>query len=112
MFFQLPPGAGTFAGGVTSLMVMTDDNGIAVARGFQRGKLAGRFSIAVTASYQGQFANVFVTQTNKLAIIPKVEKWAIVGGAVVAAGLGLGFALRGSSATKISLGTGVVVPLR
>src|SRR3954449_7401122 len=64
--FTLPavgPG-GTFADGGKVLMVRTDDNGRAVARGMHPNRLSGRFEIRVTANYKGQSTTSALTQTN------------------------------------------------
>jgi hypothetical protein len=114
--FLLPdrgPG-GTFAGGQTSLTVMTDAKGQAVGRGLQPNRAAGQFEIRVTASYHGHLATANVMQTNaepargggssKTILI-----LALVGGAAAA---GAAFALGGhksaSSGTTTS-NPGVVI---
>jgi hypothetical protein len=106
--FQFPPGAGTIAG-ATSLTLTTDDNGNAVARGFQRGR-KGPFDIVVTASYQGLSATTLVHQVNKIPFFTPA-KIAVISGIAVGLGVGLGVGLSGnSSATTVALGQGSVGP--
>jgi hypothetical protein len=115
VIFQIPPGYGTFTGGVSSMTLITDDNGRAVARGFRRGNLAGSFQIAVTASYRGLSTSVGVTQVNpKPAFWATPKKWYVVGGAgaVAVTAIGIWLGTRGGDSTRITLGAGSVVPLR
>lgn len=115
VIFQIPPGYGTFAGGVSSMTLISDDDGRAVARGFRRGNLAGSFQIAVTASYRGFSTSVGVTQINpKPAFWATPKKWYVVGGAGAAAATAIGVWLgtRGGDSTRVALGASSVVPLR
>src|SRR5512133_1498359 len=101
--FLLPGrGAGaTFGEGGSSLTLITDDRGEAVARGLRANRMAGAFQIRVTASSNGSTATATIAQTNvdpgghssskTIAIL------AIVGGA--AAG-GAAFAMRGKKTSS------------
>jgi hypothetical protein len=91
--FTLPavgPG-GTFPDGGKLLIVQTDENGRATARGMRPNRLSGQFEIRVTANYKGQSATSVLTQTNAAPSTSEhssARKWAIilgiVGGAAVA----------------------------
>lgn len=59
--------SGTFTGGLQSLTVMTNNQGLAVARGFRPNNLAGQFEIRVTASLGQQTATAAIAQSNALA---------------------------------------------
>jgi hypothetical protein len=64
--FTLPsegPG-GSFANGEKTLVVTTDAQGQAIARGLKPNNTAGKFDIRVTASRQGQTASAVITQFN------------------------------------------------
>src|SRR5260370_884931 len=80
--FTLPavgPG-GTFADGGKVLIVRTDENGRAIARGMHPNRLSGRFEIRITANYKGQTATSVLTQTNaapSAAEHSPARKWAI-----------------------------------
>jgi hypothetical protein len=67
--FLLPSqgASGTFAGGTQTLTVMTNNQGIAVGRGLKPNNVQGQYQIRVNASFQGQMANIAITQTNALA---------------------------------------------
>ena len=64
--FLLPGrGAGaTFGDGGSSLTLITDDRGEAVARGLRANRLPGSFQIRVTASKGGSNATAAISQTN------------------------------------------------
>jgi hypothetical protein len=64
--FTLPSNGagGTFAEGARTLTVITDNQGRAVARGFQPNAVKGRFQIRVTASHSGRTASMTISQTN------------------------------------------------
>lgn len=91
--FQVPsmgPG-GTFVDGGTTMIVQTDAEGRASARGLRPNKITGPFEIRVTASQAGASATATVSQTNAapaMAASKSGKKWAIVigliGGAVAA----------------------------
>lgn len=101
--FTLPnsgPG-GSFPPRSQVLVVPTDENGEAIARGFVPNKIDGPFEIRVEASFQGSTAVQPIHQINALPITPGVEKrspgrgmmLAILGGVAAAAAAGL--AMRG-----------------
>jgi hypothetical protein len=91
--FTLPavgPG-GVFADGGRVLMVQSDENGRATARGLRPNRTLGQFEIRVNASYEGRTASTLVTQTNAAPADQgksNTRKWAIllgvIGGAVAA----------------------------
>jgi hypothetical protein len=58
--------SGTFAGGVHTLTVTTDDTGRAVARGLQPNGAKGQYQIRVNASHRGQTASTNINQTNAI----------------------------------------------
>jgi hypothetical protein len=91
--FQVPAmgPSGTFVDGGTTLMVHTDAQGRATARGLRPNKITGPFDIRVTAASAGQSATATIAQTNAapaMAASKSGRKWAIVlgvvGGAVAA----------------------------
>ncbi len=110
--FQVPPGFGSFAGGLTTVTVATDENGRASAR-FKRGAVAGPFQINVSGSYKGHSVNSILKQVNpKLSFMATPKKWWVIGGsgaAVAGIGLGIWWSQR-STGTSISLGSGNVGP--
>jgi len=55
---------GSFSGGVHSLTVVADNQGRAVARGFQPNRLQGQYQIRVNASYNGRTGNTVINQSN------------------------------------------------
>ena len=67
--FILPDGgaSGVFLDGSRSLITVTDESGRAVARGLQTNRLAGKFQIRVTASFQGQVGSAVIHQVNAMA---------------------------------------------
>jgi hypothetical protein len=94
--FLLPnSGAGgTFSSGAKLLNVITNNQGIAAARGLQLNTVAGEFPIRVTASFQGQTATATITQTN------------VIGAAAGSAGAGAGAAGAGAGG---GLSTGAIL---
>ena len=105
--FTLPsegPG-GSFVNGEKTLVVTTDAQGQAAARGLRPNGTVGKFDIRVTASHQGQSASATITQFNQVVQNVKPSgggsaKWVILlvalGGAG-AAGAVLGTRGSGSS---------------
>jgi hypothetical protein len=66
VMFTLPdsgPG-GVFANGSKSLMVYTDAQGQATAKGLQPNKTVGKFQIGVNATYKGLTASTTINQAN------------------------------------------------
>jgi hypothetical protein len=67
--FTLPasgPG-GSFKKGAQSVTITTDDDGYAVARGYRPNKIAGQYSIRVSASTPGGTITASIPQTNAAA---------------------------------------------
>src|ERR1019366_10256867 len=111
VFFQIPSGFGSFAGGAASIAVMTDDDGVARIRGFRRGSLTGGFVITATASYQGQTGTARIDQTNARGGLTVVQKSLILSAVSVAAGIGVYFAAtKNNHTTSVSLGSATVTP--
>lgn len=95
--FLLPDSgaSGTFPGGSKMLMVVTDNQGRAAARGIRPNNQSGPLQIRVTASFQGLTASSVITQTNLAGSAAAAgtglsvgAKWAIIlgiaGGAAAA----------------------------
>jgi hypothetical protein len=55
---------GRFANGSSTLTILTDKNGQALARGFQPNGTVGQFPVRASATYRGQTARVTIMQTN------------------------------------------------
>ncbi len=85
--FTLPSNGagGAFADGAHTLTAITDNEGRAIARGFQPNAVKGKFQIRVTASQNGRTASVSITQTNA----------AVAGAAGAAAGAGISLKVIG-----------------
>jgi len=114
-FFLPDQGAsGTFPNGSRMLMVLTDNQGRAAARGIRPNSQSGPMQIRVTASFQGLTASALITQTNAATGpatsgtgMSKGTKWAIIlaiaggaaAGGIAAATHGGGSNGGGSSAT-------------
>jgi hypothetical protein len=101
---------GNFVNNEKTLVVTTDSEGKAIARGMKPNNLAGKFEIRVTASYHGQTATTAITQFNMAVQNPKPTgnaKWIAILAIVGAAGAGGAVAAtRGSkSATPAQGGT-------
>jgi len=100
--FTLPAqGAGGSFNGEKTLIVNTDAQGLAVARGLKPNSVAGKFEIRVTASHAGRRASATITQFNMDVRNPGSGgggKWvAIILAAGGAGAAGAIFGLRGSS---------------
>ena len=99
IFFLPDTGAsGTFPNGSRMLMVVTDNQGRAAARGIRPNNQSGPMQIRVTASFQGLTASSVITQTNAAttaaasgAGLSAGAKWAIILG--IAAGAAAGGAI-------------------
>jgi len=101
--FLLPAqGAGaTFGDGGSSLTLITDDRGEAVARGLRANRLPGTFQIRITASKGSRNTTASITQTNvdpggSRSSSKLIAIVAIVGGAAAA---GAAMAMRGGKDT-------------
>lgn len=122
--FEIQEGYGTFPDGSTKLKVITDDDGIAVAQGFRKGQLRGRFGITIKATYGVLEAVETIYQINSSVITsppirprPPWMKWLIVGGGAAAAAVVVAMKpwdgngeTRRQQRTTISLGRGSVTP--
>ena len=124
--FLLPSqgASGTFAGGVQTLTVMSNNQGLAVARGLKPNGVQGQYQIRVNASFQGKTASVSITQTNALAaaaaagaagISGKLIAILVIAGGAAAAGAVV--ATRGGNSssptvapTTVTAGAGTVGP--
>ena len=125
--FTLPAqgAGGAFLNGEKTLVVTTDAQGRAVARGMKPNNQPGKFEMRVTVSHQGQTASATVTQFNMAVQASKPGggsgKWiaivAVIGGGAAA---GAVYATRGSQSSTpsqparppltISAGSGSVGP--
>ncbi|MCW5962929.1 MAG: hypothetical protein KIT83_02735 [Bryobacterales bacterium] len=112
--FLLPQSGagGSFSGGAKMLNVITNQQGVAAARGFQLNAVAGDFQIRVTASFQGQTASTAITQTNTAALAGSAGAGS-AGGAAGGAGGGLStgavvgiVAVVAGAALGVALGVG------
>jgi hypothetical protein len=119
VFFLPDSGAsGTFADGSRMLMVVTDNQGRATARGIRPNNQSGPMQIRVTASFSGLVASAVIVQTNLagaaaasgFAGLSTAAKWAIVlgiaggaaaAGAIVATHTGGGGGGGSSSSTVV-----------
>ncbi|HYW46540.1 MAG TPA: hypothetical protein VE959_26985 [Bryobacteraceae bacterium] len=123
--FALPisDASGEFPNGSRNLTAVTNQDGLAVARGLRTNQVPGKLQIYVTASYRGLGAKALITQfiegapatvkTPELRTHTSGGKWKwIVLGIVVAGGAGGGvyFGTRtSSSSSPISITTGPLV---
>jgi hypothetical protein len=94
--------SGTFANGSQTLTTTTDALGRATATGIHPNHVLGKMQIRVTASANGLSASAIITQTNIAGAnvgrgLSTPAKLAILGGVVVAIGVGVYFGVRGSS---------------
>jgi hypothetical protein len=125
--FTLPesgPG-GLFANGANRMIVFTDVEGRAVARGLHPNHTPGRFQLVVDASFHGLTARAVIHQTNVMpassGISPKlIAILAIAGGAAAAGAIAASSGNNGSStpvnpptsSTTLSAGTPTFGPPR
>jgi hypothetical protein len=109
--FLLPSqgASGSFAGGVQTLTVMTNSQGLAVGRGLKPNGVQGQYQINVNASYRGQTASTSITQSNALAVAGAAGGAAISGKLLAlllvaggAAAAGAVIATRGGSSSSPS----------
>lgn len=121
--FALPVAgtSGEFHDGAKTLAVVTDQDGLAAARGLKTNQTPGKLQIYVTASFHGRRARALITQIVEAAPGSKAQdlqvhksggskwKWIALGVAAAGgAGAGIYFG-RQTSTTPISVGTGTVV---
>jgi hypothetical protein len=119
--FQLPEQGtgGTFTGGATSFTTRSDSHGQATSP-LIIPKLAGKFSIRITATAGDRKGETLVTQTNATGAyvgptIPphpwymKKRNWAIAGGAIVATVLVVALTRKSGSSSQIIISPGTPV---
>jgi hypothetical protein len=114
---------GAFAGGASSLSVVTDANGVAKAVGMLPNKIQGPWQMQVTANYNNLSTTVTIHQSNvnkptqNQANKPQKPqfKWPVSKAATIAGGVVIGVVvsivaveLNNSNSTKITTGTGTV----
>jgi hypothetical protein len=113
--FLLPgPGpGGTFADGLSSMTILTDDNGLATGRGLRPNSIAGQFRIQVSAAYEGQPLTAKIMQTNaepaKGGSSKTILIIALIGGAAAGAAVGLAGKHGSSTTTTPPPNSGVVI---
>jgi len=118
VLFTLPRGGatGVFPGGDKTLSVVTDQNGRAVAKGFQPNNVAGKYQIQVQASYNNLTSTAAITQSNMAMAVAAAAGGisakvliilAIVGGAVAG---GVIAATHGGGSSSNSGGAGAPSP--
>jgi hypothetical protein len=122
--FALPMSgpSGQFANGSRNATVLTDNDGLAAARGFRTNQVPGTVQIYVTASYRGLRARTLITQIiepdpGAAARPPDVLtrgsggkwKWLVGIAAAGGAGAAIYFGTRPQSNSPISITTGPVV---
>jgi hypothetical protein len=106
--------SGVFLDGSRSLMVTTDAQGKAVARGIQANKVAGKMEIRVSAKYQGLTADATIVQTNAAAaaaaggISAKLLTLILIGAAGAAAGTAVALTRGGTTTAVVTPGTPTV----
>lgn len=116
---------GTFAGGASSLSVLTDANGVAKGVGMLPNQIQGPWQIQVTAHYGNLTTTTTINQSNVFKALQNQSentspqkppyKWplskpaTIIGGVAIGVVVGIVFAeLNTNSGTKITTGTGTV----
>jgi hypothetical protein len=122
--FTLPSNGagGSFANGAHTLTVTTDEQGQAVARGFQPNATKGQFRIHVNASQNGRTGSTDINQTNamltaagtvaaggisgKLIALLAVAGAAVFGGVVYATQQGGGTTPTTPAAPPVTIGAG------
>jgi len=105
--FTLPSNGagGTFANGARTLTVTTNEQGQAVARGFQPNTARGQFQMRVNASHNGQTGSTNITMTN--AVLTATGAVAAAGhGKLIAVLAAAGAAAAGGIAYGVTRGGG------
>jgi len=105
--------SGAFPDGGKLLIVHTDENGRAIARGMRPNRLSGQFEIRVTANYQGRSTTAVLTQTNaapSTAERGSGRKWAIILGIVGGAAAAGVLAASGGGGSSAPAPTGAATP--
>jgi hypothetical protein len=109
--FTLPSNGagGTFANGARTLTVTTNDQGQAVARGFQPNSARGQFQMHVNASHNGQTGSTNITMSN--AVLTATGAVAAAGhGKLIAVLVAVGAAAAGGIAYGVSQSGGGGTP--
>lgn len=114
--------SGEFANGAKTLMVMTDQAGLATAHGLRTNAVPGKLQIYVTASFRGLRARALINQVVEGVQSSQVQiqrpsksgrAWKWVLGVAIAGGAAAGgyyyYKNHTSSSSPISIGTGAVV---
>lgn len=116
--------SGSFANGARSLTVVTNNQGQAVASGFQANSSAGSYQMRVTASSQGQTASISINMSNAALAGAAAgaglgaAKWLLILGAIGGAAAGgivaatNGNGSTGNNPTTVTPGTPTVGPPR
>jgi hypothetical protein len=123
--FALPVSgpSGEFVNGSRNLTVVSDQDGLATARGLHTNDIPGKLQIYVTASYRGLRARTLISQMIEAAPGQKTRgpeirtsksssawKWVVLGVAAAGgAGAGLYFSHHNSTPSPISISAGTVV---
>ena len=123
--FALPVSgpSGEFVNGSRNLTVVTDQDGLATARGLHTNDVPGKLQIYVTASYRGLRARALISQSIEAAPGQKTRtpemktsksgsawKWVALGVAAAGgAGAGLYFSHHQTTASPTSITAGTVV---
>ena len=91
--FTLPENgpSGVFANNAKNLIVYSDAEGRAIARGLRPNHIPGKFQIAVDASFHGLAARALINQTNVMPsatrVSPKLIAILAIAGGAAAAGV-------------------------
>jgi len=123
--FSLPVSgpSGEFINGSKNLSVVTDQNGLASARGIKTNDVPGKLQIYVSATYRGARTRTLISQfveaaPGSKARVPELQtsksgskwKWIVLGVAAAGgAGAGMYYKNRTASSTATSISAGTVV---
>ena len=123
VLFRLPESgpSGIFPNGTHRLLVITDQNGRAAARGIVVNDVPGQLQIGISATYLGVEASATVTQVIRKPVVMKPPKpklisstklWIIAGAAAGAAAGGIAIAVGSGHGAAAPQGnpTGAAVP--
>lgn len=113
-------GAGATFSGATQLTVTTGADGTARAAGFQANKVPGKYTLQVSASYEGMTAEILIHQATFLSALEQTaiqqplpnSKWIIFGtaaaGGTIIGTVASGLIFGPTSGTQVTAGGGVV----
>jgi len=102
---------GSFGNGASSLTVMTDAKGQAIAHGLRANSVVGKFQIHVTASAGKVSASLAIPQTNAIVASAAVVAPVAVSGKLVAVLVAVGAAAASGAAVAVTRGkSSPVVP--